>query len=42
MNESKTHVLTNLSRDGKIVRETCMSLAWVYFPQFAAISYCYI
>ena len=40
MNESKTKDLTNLNCDGKIVWETCVSLARMYFSDFAAIS-CY-
>ena len=41
MNERKTKGLTNLNSDEKIIRETCVSLAWMYFSQFAAIS-CFI
>ena len=40
MNESNTKGLQDLNSDGKIVRETCVSLARMYFSQFAAIS-CY-
>ena len=38
MNERKTKGLTNLNSDEKNVRETCVSLARMYFSQFAAIS----
>ena len=38
MNERKTKGLTNLNSDEKIIRETCVSLARMYFSQFAAIS----
>ena len=41
MNERKTKGLTNLNSDEKIIRDTCVSLARMYFSQFAAIS-CYI
>ena len=40
MNERKTKGLTNLNADEKIIRDTCVSLARMYFSQFAAIS-CY-
>ena len=40
MNERKTKGLTNLNSDEKIIRDTCVSLARMYFSQFAAIS-CY-
>ena len=38
MNERKTKGLTNLNSDDKIIRDTCVSLARMYFSQFAAIS----
>ena len=38
MNERKTKGLTNLNSDEKIIRDTCVSLARMYFSQFAAIS----
>ena len=38
MNERKTKGLTNLNSDEKIIRDTCGSLARMYFSQFAAIS----
>ena len=41
MNERKTKGLTNLNSDEKIIRDTCVSLARMYFSQFAAIS-CYL
>ena len=41
MNERKTKGLTNLNSDENIIRDTCVSLARMYFSQFAAIS-CYI
>ena len=37
MNERKTKGLTNLNSDEKIIRDTCVSLARMYFSQFAAI-----
>ena len=40
MNERKTKGFTNLNSDEKIIRETCVSLARMYFSQFVAIS-CY-
>ena len=39
MNERKTKGLTNLNSDEKIIRDTCVSLARMYFSQFAAISF---
>ena len=38
MNEIKTKGLTNLNSDENIFRDTCVSLARMYFSQFAAIS----
>ena len=38
MNERKTKGWTNLNSDEKITRDTCVSLARMYFSQFAAIS----
>ena len=38
MNDRKSKGLTNLNSDEKIIRETCVSLARMYFSQFAAIS----
>ena len=38
MNERKTKGLTNLNSDEKIIRDTCVSLARMYFSQFVAIS----
>ena len=40
MNERKTKGLTNLNSDEKFIRDICVSWAWMYFSQFAAIS-CY-
>ena len=40
MNERKTKGLTNLNFDEKVIRQTYVSLARMYFSQFAAIS-CY-
>ena len=42
MNERKTKGLTNLNSDEKIIRQTCVSLARMYFSQFAAISCLFI
>ena len=42
MNERKTKGLTNLNSDEKIIRDTCVSLARMYFSQFAAISCLYV
>ena len=38
MNERKMKGLTNFNSDEKIIRDTCVSFARMYFSQFAAIS----
>ena len=42
MNERKTKGLTNLNSNEKIIRETCVSLARMYFSHFAAIFVCFV